>query len=141
MRRELLLPLAIASLFSANAASAQVKICAREPGQTLRVSVSFQAVFENAVVITRDDGRKVGAFNNYFRIGSGPEWTSGAGSVTVRMGKARCLLISGRHKRGEPSADIPWRTSPSRMLGPMAVGFNDGGGRSYRNAVVRVVPR
>jgi hypothetical protein len=139
MQSKFLFSLAVAGLFLAGSASAQVRLCAREAGQTVRLSVSFQAVFENAVIITKDDGRRVGAFNNYFRIGSGPEWTNGPGTISVRMGKARCLLIRGRHKRGEPSAEIPWRTSPSRMMGSNAVGFSDGGSRSYRNALVRVV--
>lgn len=111
-------------------------LCAA-PHKPLKVRVSFDAAFENGVIITDSaTGRVAMTFNNFYGRGAGREWRSGAGTWVSRPG--RCYTVRAQHKTGPANPSLPWVESQYQRDGNK-LGFEDGADNDYNDAVVRIL--
>ena len=117
------------------------RVCATGMRQ-LSFAVSFGAFWENGIRIIREDnGRLIQSFNNYFGMGAGSDWDQGPGFHVTNVPLTKtCFRIEGTHKSSEPNPAMPWNPSKHRSDGNQ-VGFVDGGGTDYTNAVVSISGR
>lgn len=119
--------------------AAGFNVCAKA-GERLRLSVTFNATFENAVRITEiPTGTEVMSFDNYFGRGAGGEWRMGAGQwTTAKQEKNVCYRMEGFNKPGPPNPRLGWRGSALKQIGENVYGFDDQVDRDYNDAVVRI---
>lgn len=110
-------------------------ICATQ--RPVKIQVSFNAAFENAIILTDNStGRVAMTFNNFYGRGAGNEWWAGAGTWVSRPG--RCYSVRAQHKAGTANPNLPWLPSAVMRTGNK-IGFEDGEDGDYNDAVVRII--
>lgn len=103
----------------------------------IRFNVSFNALYENAIIIKHAKTRKnMMTFNNYYQRGAGDSWKSGAGSWVAEQGG--CYIIMGYHKKGKPDASKPFQQSKIRREGSR-IGFEDASDNDFQDALVEFI--
>lgn len=107
-------------------------VCSNQ-GKSLIFNVSFDADFENGIIITNTRTGKVAmTFNNQVGRGAGSEWRLGAGTWQSPPG---CYRIKAMHKNGPANPNLPWVNSKLRRT-VYTFGFEDGIDNDFNDAVV-----
>ena len=114
------------------------------PGSKMVVSVVFNAVNENEVVIEDfPAGQSVFSATNHGPDGHPKTWES----PVNEGGEAKLYRIVARHKTARPGADghLPWLTSRDRVLFAdgvtQVIGYEDGADDDYNDVTATVMWR
>lgn len=121
------------------AAQANPVACAFEKGDKLQFNVTFNADFEQGLILLdKANNKRLRLFNNFAGQGAGGEWHQGAGSWSYTVKDSLCIELQALHKTGGPDGNKPWVKSNVSALGSGRLGFDDGVDADYNDIRVKI---
>lgn len=122
MKHALLATLALATVFAAAEARADVYFCGQGVANVQSASQNEVGVVISQATNATTAGTIVAKMNNKYGNGAGSYWTSGMGPVNLQGGTS-CWLVAASSKQSSPSGESKWACDYPTITSILPNGF------------------